>query len=156
MIQTQIFSILNQPTLQEQKQIVRFLSAHLDQFGDAPGDINKAFNYAIMRQSSVGGFVITAKDDNTLVGAAIINKTGMEGYIPENILVYIATHNLHRGKGVASALMREIVKLTRGNIALHVEHNNPAIQLYQKFGFTNKYLEMRLNKKEERYGLSDA
>jgi ribosomal protein S18 acetylase RimI-like enzyme len=34
----------------------------------------------------------------------------------------------------------------RGNIALHVEPDNPAKILYEKLGFTNKYLEMRLIK----------
>ncbi len=30
-----------------------------------------------------------------------------------------------------------------GDIALHVEPDNPARFLYEKYGFTNKYLEMR-------------
>ncbi|HAB28956.1 MAG TPA: GNAT family N-acetyltransferase, partial [Xanthomarina gelatinilytica] len=33
-----------------------------------------------------------------------------------------------------------------GDVALHVEPNNPAIKLYESLGFTNKYLEMRLKK----------
>jgi ribosomal protein S18 acetylase RimI-like enzyme len=78
----------------------------------------------------------------------------MEGYIPENILVYIATHRDSRGKGIGTLLMQKVLELTQGSIALHVEPENPAVQLYRKFGFTNKYLEMRLNKKEG-YGVSN-
>lgn len=70
----------------------------------------------------------------------------MKGYIPENILVYIATHKDLRGQGIGKQLMRETIDLAKGNIALHVEPENPAKYLYEKFGFTNKYLEMRLNK----------
>ena len=40
--------------------------------------------------------------------------------------------------------MNEAIKNTKGGIALHVEPNNPARFLYEKLGFTNKYLEMRL------------
>ena len=70
----------------------------------------------------------------------------MDGYIPENILVYIATDANQRGKGIGKALMQHAIDNAQGNIALHVEPDNPAIKLYEKLGFTNKYLEMRLNK----------
>jgi len=75
-----------------------------------------------------------------------VNKTGMGGYIPENILVYIATHNEHRGKGIGKELMKKTLDLAEGDVKLHVEHDNPARFLYEKFGFTNKYLEMRYKK----------
>ncbi len=42
-----------------------------------------------------------------MVGAVVVNGTGMEGYIPENILVYIATHKVSRGKGIGKKLMEE-------------------------------------------------
>ncbi|MFN2431167.1 MAG: GNAT family N-acetyltransferase, partial [Cryomorphaceae bacterium] len=49
-------------------------------------------------------------------------------------------------QGVGKELMKRIIDHTDGGIALHVEPENPAKFLYEKFGFTNKYLEMRLNK----------
>jgi GNAT superfamily N-acetyltransferase len=75
-----------------------------------------------------------------------MNKTGMKGYIPENILVYIAVHQDERGKGIGRQLMKEALRYAKGDIALHVEPENPAKFLYKKVGFTNKYLEMRLNR----------
>jgi ribosomal-protein-alanine N-acetyltransferase len=42
--------------------------------------------------------------------------------------------------------MQKAISIADGNIALHVEPNNPAKILYEKLGFTNKYLEMRLIK----------
>jgi ribosomal protein S18 acetylase RimI-like enzyme len=38
--------------------------------------------------------------------------------------------------------------LTNGDIALHVEYDNPAKNLYERAGFTSKYIEMRYNKEE--------
>ena len=70
----------------------------------------------------------------------------MDSYIPENILVYIATDASQRGKGIGKALMQNAIETANGNIALHVEPDNPAKKLYEKLGFTNKYLEMRLTK----------
>lgn len=129
-----------------ENQIVDFLYTHLEQYGDAKADIQKCIDYALFRNSKPGGILFTAKYKKEMVGAVIINFTGMQGYIPENILVYIATHNGYRGQGIGRQLMQMAIEQTEGNIALHVEADNPAKKLYEKLGFTNKYLEMRLNK----------
>lgn len=129
-----------------ENQILSFLFEHLDQYGDAEQDIQKAIDYVLKRKGRQGGLLLTATDEQKIIGAIVINQTGMEGYIPENILVYIATHNQYRGKGVGKKLMQLAIEQTEGNIALHVEPDNPAKKLYEKLGFTNKYLEMRLNK----------
>jgi ribosomal protein S18 acetylase RimI-like enzyme len=70
----------------------------------------------------------------------------MDGYIPGNILVYIAAHRDVRGRGLGKALMQRVLEDVKGDIALHVEANNPAKKLYEKVGFTNPYLEMRLKR----------
>lgn len=128
------------------EQIRDFLYEHLDQYGDEREDIMKAINYALSKGITPGGFVVVGKDEGEIIGAVVVNKTGMEGYIPENILVYIAAHREKRGKGYGKALMQKAIDTAEGNIALHVEPDNPAKILYEKLGFTNKYLEMRLNK----------
>lgn len=130
----------------EKKEIVDFLYNHLEEFGDPKEDIEDCIDYAMEKTPSFGGFILAHYNNSQLLGVVIINKTGMKGFIPENILVYIATHNKHRGKGIGKQLMKEAIKLSEGNIALHVEPNNPAKGLYQSLGFTNKYLEMRLIK----------
>jgi ribosomal protein S18 acetylase RimI-like enzyme len=127
------------------ERIVDFLHTHLDQYGDAKADIQKCIDYVF--DPHRGGNIILALDDQQdIAGAVILNDTGMSGYIPENILVYIAVHQNQRGKGLGKELMQQAIKITSGNIALHVEPDNPAVHLYQKVGFTNKYLEMRLQK----------
>jgi len=125
------------------QKIVNFLHTHLDEFGDNKEDIQKCLNYV----HSKGGFVLLEIQNDEIVGAVVINETGMDGYIPENILVYIAVHQNQRGKGLGKEIMANAIKLCKGNIALHVEPNNPAKFLYEKLGFTNKYLEMRLERK---------
>lgn len=146
MIQYNTYKNGERLSAQTETQILHFLFEHLDQFGDAKLDIQKAIDYALKRNNRPGGLILTANDEHTIVGAVVLNETGMEGYIPENILVYIATHNQYRGKGIGKKMMQLAIEQSEGNIALHVEPDNPAKKLYEKLGFTNKYLEMRLNK----------
>lgn len=134
------------PTAEEAHAIVHFLAQHLEQYGDPEKDIEKALRYALGYDNKPGGSVLVMHLENDIVGAIILNQTGMEDYIPENILVYIATHSSHRGKGIGKQLMQTAIQQTKGAIALHVEPDNPAKKLYEYFGFTNKYLEMRLQK----------
>lgn len=136
----------------EKEKIVDFLFIHLDQYGDKKEDILRCVNFSIKQSSSIsnseafGGFVITASKENEILGTVVINKTGMKGYIPENILVYIAIHKNARGKGLGKEIMQKAIDLADGDIALHVEKDNPARFLYEKLGFTNPYIEMRLKK----------
>lgn len=126
--------------------IADFLHEHLDEFGDKREDILNAIHYAFASKPGQDGYVVIGLEEDEIVGAVIMNETGMRGYIPENILVYIAVDRKMRGKGAGKQLMTAAINRAKGNIALHVEPNNPAKFLYEKLGFTNKYLEMRLNR----------
>lgn len=141
-----VFNPVDIITTREKSELVDFLFDHLDEFGDSKENIGKAIDYAMHPYPLAGGFVLEALEDDEIMGAVVMNKTGMEGYIPENILVYIAVHRDHRGKGIGKVLMDKALMLAKGDIALHVEENNPANFLYKKIGFVNPYLEMRYYK----------
>lgn len=140
-----ITSIDTATTLQK-NEVADFLFTHLDQYGDSKEDIMKCLDYALSSFGHQGGFVIIGRENGAIKGAVVVNQTGMSGYIPDNILVYIAVHADQRGKGVGKELMKRAINMAKGDIALHVEPENPARYLYEKLGFTNKYLEMRLKK----------
>ena len=134
------------PTQFSRDDIADFLYHHLDEYGDSKEAILKCIAYAYGDKPGQDGFILIAHEESTIVGAVIINHTNMNGYIPEHILVYIAVDAEQRGKGIGKQLMEHIIEATDGDIALHVEPENPAKFLYEKYGFTNKYLEMRLHK----------
>jgi ribosomal-protein-alanine N-acetyltransferase len=147
MIQYQMYTPQQLPDAGKINNISAFLFQHLDEYGDPEQDIRKAINYALGATPGVpGGVVLTADENGQLCGAVVINHTGMGGYIPEHILVYIATHKSYRGKGIGRQLMQKAIEVCEGAVALHVEADNPARGLYEQLGFTNKYLEMRLTK----------
>jgi ribosomal protein S18 acetylase RimI-like enzyme len=126
------------------EEVANFLFKHLDEYGDKKNDILKAIHYALGDHDKPGGFIVVALDGREIVGAVVINNTEMSGYIPEHILVYIAVNKDYRGEGIGKRLMQKTIDHCEGDIALHVEKDNPAKHLYEKMGFTNPYLEMRL------------
>ncbi len=147
MKEIKIFNKNNKPEQKEKKEIVEFLFQHLENFGDLKEDIEKAVDYALEETNSFGGFILQSFYEDRTSCVVVVNRTGMIGYIPENILVYVATHKELRGRGIGREMILKAIEIAEGNIALHVEHNNPALFLYKKIGFENKYLEMRYVKK---------
>lgn len=150
MIQTKVFNTGNKPDLKEKENLIDFLFNNLQEYGDPKSDIEKAVNYALKETNSFGGFILVSYLETEISGVVVINQTGMKDYIPENILVYITTHKDHRGEGIGKALMLKTIDIAEGSIALHVEPENPARFLYEKVGFSSKYIEMRYKPSEQK------
>lgn len=146
MTETTIYDAVNKPTELQKKEVVDFLYQHLENYGDPKKDIKKAIDFSVKEFVSFGGFTMLLRKGKEIRAAVVVNRTGMSGYIPENILVYIATHKDARGEGLGKQLMQQAIDTAKGDIALHVEADNPAIHLYEKLGFVNPYLEMRLKR----------
>lgn len=127
-------------------EYVDFLYTHLDRFGDEKSAINKCLDFAFEKDGGLGGFMLAAFNDDKLVGALVMNNTGMSEFIPENILVYVAVHESMRGKGFGREIIEKAINMADGNVKLHVEYDNPAKRLYERVGFESKYAEMRFDK----------
>lgn len=134
------------PTSFSRHDIRDFLYTHLDEFGDSEEAILRCIGYAYGDETGQDGFILIAHDEDTIAGVVIINDTNMGLYIPEHFLVYIAVNQNYRRQGIGQRMIEIVNEETEGDIALHVEPDNPARKLYEKMGFTNKYLEMRLTK----------
>lgn len=136
------------PTTDEQiNQYTTFLHQHLEQYGDKEEDIRKAIDYALARNNKPGGFILSAFDQQQqIVGIAVLLDTLMDGFIPEHILVYIAIDASVRGQGLGKQLLERVKTEAKGSIALHVDRDNPAQNLYERLGFEKKYIEMRLTR----------
>jgi GNAT superfamily N-acetyltransferase len=136
------------PKLIPEKLFIDFLYNHLGKYKDTKQDITKAINYAFSEENGKGGFIIIAMQEGKTIGGAVVNKTGMSGYIPNYFLVYIVSHNGYRRRGVGKKILQRVLDECNYDVALHVEPDNPARELYKKMGFNSKYIEMRCKKKK--------
>jgi [ribosomal protein S18]-alanine N-acetyltransferase len=125
-----------------QNNLVKFLFNSLEQYRDPEQDIKACLDYIL--DDKHGGYVFVAEDEKkNLKGVVFLANTNMKLFVPEYLLVYIATDKNERGKGIGKNLMLHATSVAKAPVALHVEHDNPAKKLYEKIGFTNKYTEMR-------------
>lgn len=122
----------------ELDQFVTDLIEWLDQFGDPRSEVEEAVFKAFDE-----GHVLIARDREGPVGAVTLTPMPFEEFFPLYHLSYIAVSQRARGRGIGTILLEEAVRVTKGDVSLHVETNNhAAIRLYEKFGFVPKYYRM--------------
>jgi len=119
------------------------LSEWLDPWGDPPDQIGDALDYVFSSDHGRGGFLLLAGAADSLVGALVMLDTGMGGFIPRFHLVYVAVDPAWRGHGLGARLVRAGLEAAGEPASLHVDADNPSRRLYERLGFSVKYLEMR-------------
>ena len=112
-------------------------------FEDSIPEIKNGMDYAMDQGGNRGGFILAAMEDHEIAGALVMLKTNMTGYVPGNLLLYVAVDSDRRGKGIGTKLIKRALDLCKGNVKLHVEYDNPAKKLYERIGFVSKYADMR-------------
>jgi len=133
----------------EMTEVGRFLERNLDGYKDSYDNIIKAIQSSIKQRPSFGGFVITAYHNQELIGAIVINNTGMDGYAPQNLIVYFAVHKDHRRKGIGQQLLQQAVELAKGDIALHLKPEQKASSLFDKIGFETSTITLQLSRSDQ-------
>lgn len=123
-----------------------FLHENLKPYEDTIEDIKSGLEYALSNESGKGGFIMLAENGDRLAGALVMLRTGMKGYVPENLLLFVAVDTDSRGEGVGGELCERAIAECEGDVCLHVEYDNPAKRLYERIGFESKYAEMRYSK----------
>jgi len=125
------------------ERLGEFLHESLKPYEDPYEVVLAGLDYALGDDPCRDGFVVAAHEDEAVLGAVVMLDTLMAGYVPENLLLFIAVKPEYRGRGIGGRLLKRVFEETTGMIKLHVEKGNPARKLYERSGFESKYLEMR-------------
>ncbi|MEZ4650515.1 MAG: GNAT family N-acetyltransferase [Candidatus Eisenbacteria bacterium] len=128
----------------DRPSLIRFFHETMKPYEDRPNDIDRALDYAFSAEEGKGGFLVVGTRERTLVSALLMLNTGMGGYVPANLLLFVATSPELRGQGIGRKVCERALAECDGPVKLHVEYDNPAKRLYERLGFTTKYAEMRL------------
>ncbi len=117
---------------------ITLMQENLGRFGDPSHEMLEAIEAAFK-----DGFVMEARDADGTLGHVVLTPMELNEFFPRYHLSYIAVGTNARGKGVGSILLEEAIRITDGDLSLHVDTDNAnAIKLYEKFGFQKKYYRM--------------
>ncbi len=127
-------------------ELAVFLHESLKPYEDPLPDIRRGIDQALTPRAGERGFVLIAGIDESPVGALVMLRTGMSGFVPDNLLLWVAVDSSARGLGLGSRIIKRAFELADGDVKLHVEYDNPAKRLYERLGMISKYAEMRYHK----------
>jgi ribosomal protein S18 acetylase RimI-like enzyme len=129
--------------------VARFFHETMKPYHDSLEDVQSALDYGLVPGKGAGGFLMLVHEDEELLGACLMLRTGMSGYVPEYILLFVSVAPEARGRGVGSRLIMRCIEESGTDVKLHVEYDNPAKRLYERLGFTSDYAEMRYKQKAD-------
>lgn len=131
------------PDWAPREKLAHFFHETMEPYNDELHDVQKALDYLFSDEKGRGGYLVLAELDGELKGALAMLNTGMDGYIPGKILLFVTVDPSMRGQGLGGKIMDFALEEAGGPVKLHVEYDNPAKRLYERKGFTSKYAEMR-------------
>ncbi|MCB0806766.1 MAG: hypothetical protein KDC05_13285 [Bacteroidales bacterium] len=138
-----IYNSIDTVSTLEKKEIIDFLHQNLTGYQDNWSEIQNAVEYALNPNPAFGGFILYVRKEGKIAGTLVMTKTRMKGFMPENHLVYMASGQENDHEDIENHLLQHALKMSKGNISLHVHDNDPMIKTFEKAGFEIKYLEMR-------------
>ena len=134
------------PGFADSETLAAFLHESLKPYEDPVQQVRSGIEYALSEEAGKGGFIVLASENEKLAGALVMLNTNMEGFVPPNLLLFVAVKPDMRGQGIGGKLISRAFEEAEGDIKLHVEHENPAGRLYRRMGFTDDYADMRLRR----------
>lgn len=142
------YDAFNRMSGRDMDRVVQFLNREIESYSDSEAAILKSVQYAVKDRAGLGGYVFEMFDGPETIGVAVVNRTGMEDYMPDNILVYLAIKKEVQRNGHGRQLLSYALEHCEGEVMLHITKDNPALTFFEKVGFRTQYQEMYLEKSE--------
>ncbi len=131
------------PPWASRARLAGFFHETMRPWHDTLEDIQRGLDYAFSDAEGKGGFLALVEVEDELAGALLMLHTGMGGYVPAHMLLFVSVDPGRRGQGLGSRIIEASLARCDGPVKLHVEYENPAKRLYERLGFASKYAEMR-------------
>lgn len=126
-------------TILEKSKLVDFILENVENGRFTRAEIMEAVECAIKERASMGGFILTLKEEKELLGAIVVNHTSLER---SHRLSLLAIARPHRQNGVAKKLVSRAVEKVGSGLFLQLKPGNGEEAFFEKLGFEKKYVVM--------------
>ena len=131
-------------TILEKSKLIAFFETNTENGHFSKNEIAEALECAIKERPSLGGFVLNLNEENQLVGAMVVHATGMANRNPKYRLSLFAVARNRRHNGIAKHLVDYAKEKTGNGLAVQLKRGDGEVAFFDKLGFKEKYIEMRL------------
>ena len=142
----QAITFLDNPSFILKERITRFILDNSSERDQNYENVWRSVEYALSLSRNQGGFILLAREDGDITGALVINRTSMEDYIPENILIHLVIGAHVNRNIIGEKLLGMAIEITKGKIAVRLNKDHPDLSLYEIMGFRERYIEYQLQK----------
>ena len=121
--------------------LIDFLCAVNDMSTAQRERVVQSVDYALKETVSFGGFIVTLEKENKFVGAVVVNKSGMGGFLPDHLVVLSGVAPIAAQEEIIALLLKEADMYAMGKIAIvsKIEQTNE-VQLLSLKNSQVKYL----------------
>ena len=121
MTSTKLYNSFPRMSYQKKTNLINFICDYQEDTSLDKPTIAHLVDSALKEVSSFGGFVVTEEKQEEVLGVMIVNNTGMEGYMPNNLIVLGAFLPNIGKEGSKKRILQKIMHLTRGEAALIIK-----------------------------------
>ncbi len=103
--------------LVEKQIITNFIMGNF--LGNTPPtkkNVSWSVDHAVSIFPHQGGFVVKRFDNNDMIAVAVVNKTGMENFVPNYLLSYLAIDKLHLKPAMVKSVLDKVIELSEGSV----------------------------------------
>ncbi len=140
----ELYTPFTRLTFLEKSKLIDFLEVNTENGHFSKCEIAEAVECAMKERPSLGGFILTLNEENEMLGAMVVNATGMENRNPKFRLSLFAVARAHRHNGIAKHMMDNAIQRTGPDLAIQLEPGNGEVAFFKRLGFKERYVEMRL------------
>jgi len=122
MTSTKLYNSFPRISYQKKAALIKFVCDYQEGTCLNKSTITHLVDYALKEISSFGGFLVTEETEEEVLGIMIVNNTGMEGYMPNNLIVASAFLPNIGKEGSKKRILQKIMYVTRGDTALFIKN----------------------------------
>ncbi len=137
---------LDNPSYILKERMTRFILDNTSEHDLTYEAVWRSVEYSLSMSKNQGGFILVGREDGDMTSVLVMNRTRMEDYMPENILIHLAIGPHVEKSETGLKLLQKAIEITHGDLAVRLNKDHPDLSLYEVMGFRERYIEYQLQR----------